>query len=230
MGLLGRTAKDDDPGMNMKEGFGGVKEACRRLLEQEAGAHGWDHAERVWRLCRHIGALEGADLEVLELAAILHDIGRSVEKASGGKVCHARAGAERARGIMEEQGLSPATVARVVHCIATHRFRGENSRPETLEARVLFDADKLDALGAVGVGRAFLFAGEVGARLHNPEVDIARTRSYSREDTAYREFSVKLRKVRDRMLTGTGRRMAEDRHAFMESFFRRLDLEVSGDR
>jgi len=216
--------------MEMKDGLLGVKEVCRRLLEEEAGAHGWDHAERVWRLCRHIGAQEGADLEVLELAALLHDIGRAAEKASGGKLCHARAGAERAREIMGEQNVPQVTAARVFHCIASHRFRGNNSRPETLEARVLFDADKLDALGAVGVGRAFLFAGEVGARLHNPEVDIARTRSYSREDTAYREFFVKLRKVRERMLTGTGRRMAEDRHAFMESFFQRLDQEVRGDR
>lgn len=214
----------------MSRGVQGVREVCRRLLEEEAGAHGWDHAERVWMLCRHIGALEGADQEVLEMAALLHDIGRAQEKASGGKVCHAASGAERARRIMEEQGVAPETAERVAHCIAAHRFRGRNSRPETLEARVLFDADKLDALGAVGVGRAFLFAGEVGARLHNPEVDIARTRSYSREDTAYREFWVKLRKVRDRMLTGTGRRMAEDRHAFMEGFFRRLDLEVRGDR
>ena len=206
-----------------------MKVFIRGLLEEVTGSHARDHAERVWRLCEKIGAGEGADLEILELAAFLHDIGRGEEKASGGKVCHARAGAEKARGILEEQGCPPETVNRVTHCIATHRFRGENSRPRTLEARVLFDADKLDALGAVGVGRAFLFAGEVGARLHNPEVDLEKTRSYSREDTAYREFSVKLRKIRDRMLTETGKRMAEDRHAFMVSFFQRLNREVVGD-
>jgi uncharacterized protein len=183
----------------------------------------------VWRLCEKIGAREGADLEILELAAMLHDIGRGKEKASGGKVCHAAAGAQRAREILEQHGLPPETVERVTHCIASHRFRGEDCRPRSLEARVLFDADKLDALGAVGVGRAFLFAGEVGARLHNPEVDIEKTRSYSPEDTAFREFSVKLRKIRDRMLTGTGRRMAEDRHAFMVDFFERLHREVRGD-
>ncbi len=208
----------------------GMKAVFRRLLEEEAGAHGWDHAERVWKLCEHIGTREGADLEVLELAAFLHDIGRAKEKASGGRICHAGAGAERAGEILLEQAFPPETVDRVTHCIASHRFRGENSRPRSLEARVLFDADKLDALGAVGVGRAFLFAGEVGARLHNPEVDIEKTRSYSWEDTAYREFSVKLRKIRDRMLTETGRKMAEDRHAFMVGFFQRLTLEVLGDR
>jgi uncharacterized protein len=209
--------------------FPGMKLLSRRLLEQEAGAHGWDHAERVWRLCEKIGIREGADLGILELAALLHDIGRGKEKASGGKVCHAAAGAEQAREILEQHGLPPETVERVTHCIAAHRFRGEGSRPRTLEARVLFDADKLDALGAVGVGRAFLFAGEVGARLHNPEVEIEKTRSYSQEDTAFREFSVKLRKIRDRMLTATGRRMAEDRHGFMVEFFERLHREVRGD-
>ncbi len=206
-----------------------MKDITRGLLEEVTGSHGRDHAERVWRLCEKIGAHEGADLEILELAAFLHDIGRGEEKASGGDICHATAGAERARDILLDQGCSPETVDRVTHCIATHRFRGENSRPQTLEARILFDADKLDALGAVGVGRAFLFAGEVGARLHNPEVDLSKTRSYSSEDTAYREFSVKLKKIRDRMLTETGKRMAEDRHAFMVNFFRRLNREVLGD-
>jgi len=206
-----------------------IRPLLRRLLDQEAGSHGWDHAERVWRLCEHIGTLEGADLEVLELAAFLHDIGRAQEKASGGGVCHARAGAERAREILLGEGVPPETVDRVAHCIASHRFRGEDSRPRSMEARVLFDADKLDALGAVGVGRAFLFAGEVGARLHNPEVDLERTRSYSREDTAWREFSVKLSKIPDRMLTEAGRRMAESRHAYMVRFFERLDREVAGD-
>ena len=70
---------------------------------------------------------------------------------------------------------------------------------------MLFDADKLDAIGAVGVARAFLFAGEVGARLHNPEVRIEETQPYTADDTGYREYRVKLCRIRDRMLTATGR-------------------------
>jgi len=205
-----------------------VQAIARKQMKGDTGSHGWDHAQRVWRLCQHIGAREGADMSVLELAAFLHDIGRATETSSGGKVCHARAGADLALVILEKQGLGREMIDQVVHCIATHRFRGENTRPQSLEARVLFDADKLDALGAVGVGRAFLFAGEVGARLHNPEMDIARTRAYTREDTAFREFSVKLKKIKDRMLTVTGRQMAEERHLFMVRFFDRLDREVLG--
>jgi uncharacterized protein len=207
-----------------------IEKIARELLASDASSHGWDHAERVWNLCRHIGGIEGADLEILRPAAYLHDIGRPEEKASGGEVCHATAGAGRARSILEGNGYDRDQVERIVHCIASHRFRRNGERPGTLEARVLFDADKLDAIGAVGIGRAFLFAGEVGARLHNPEADILATRPYSSEDTAFREFSVKLRKVKDRMLTATGRKLAEDRHGFMVAYFERLTQEVHGDK
>jgi uncharacterized protein len=99
-----------------------------------------------------------------------------------------------------------------------------------VEARVLFDADKLDAIGAVGVARAFLFAGEVGARLHNPDVDIEGTRSYSVDDTGYREYMLKLSKIKERMLTVTGREIASERHAFMENFFEQFVAEYEGKR
>jgi uncharacterized protein len=207
-----------------------IEAIARELLASDASSHGWDHAERVWNLCRHIGSAEGARLEILRPAAYLHDIGRPDEKASGGKVCHAVAGAERARILLAENGFDSETVEQVVRCIASHRFRRNGEQPRSLEACVLFDADKLDAIGAVGIGRAFLFAGEVGARLHNPEADILATRAYSSEDTAFREFSVKLRKVKDRMLTATGRKMAEDRHRFMVAYFERLTEEVHGEK
>jgi len=207
-----------------------IRAIAQELLASDASSHGWDHAERVWNLCRHIGLAEGADLPILQLAAYLHDIGRPEEKASGGEVCHATEGANRARAILEKNGCDGETIERVVHCIASHRFRRNGEQPGTIEARVLFDADKLDAIGAVGIGRAFLFAGEVGARLHNPEADILATQPYSSEDTAFREFSVKLKKVKDRMLTATGKKMAEDRHHFMEVYFDRLTQEVQGEK
>jgi uncharacterized protein len=207
-----------------------VRAIAQELLSSDASSHGWDHAERVWNLCSHIGREEGADLEILRLAAYLHDIGRPEEKTSGGEICHAVAGAARARAILEGNGCDREMVGRVVHCIASHRFRRNGEQPGTLEARVLFDADKLDAIGAVGIGRAFLFAGEVGARLHNPEADILATQPYSSEDTAFREFSVKLKKVKDRMLTATGKKMAEERHHFMVAYFERLTQEVHGEK
>ena len=168
-------------------------------------------------------------MDVLRVAAYLHDIGRGRQDDANGKVCHAEAGARMAAPVVVDLPLSDVQKENILHCIRAHRFRG-HATPQTLEARVLFDADKLDAIGAVGVARAFLFAGEMGARLHNPEIDVEHTRPYSREDTGYREYKVKLRKVKDRLLTRTGRRLAEDRHRFMEHFFQRLQDEHEGKR
>jgi uncharacterized protein len=117
----------------------------------------------------------------------------------------------------------------ILHCIRSHRFRGGNC-PETLEARILFDADKLDAIGAIGVARAFLFAGEIGARLHNPDVVVENSRAYTVDDTGYREYQVKLRHIRDRILTREGRKLAQDRHRFMTDFFQQFLQEYEGNR
>jgi uncharacterized protein len=205
-----------------------VREEAGAFFRSARGSHDWDHTERVYRLCLRIGRREKADLGVLKLAALLHDIGREEEDRTHGRICHGRSGAALARGLLSRHGCDAATVRAVVHCISTHRFR-RGGAPRTLEARVLFDADKLDSIGAVGVGRAFLFAGEVGARLHDKAIDVARTKPYTREDTAYREYLVKLRRVRDRMTTREGRRLAAGRHRYMAAFFARLNKETDGE-
>lgn len=204
-----------------------AERAARSFFEAARGSHDWEHTRRVCNLCERIGAAEKADMAVLRVAARLHDIGRADQDRVNGRVCHARRGAELAEPILRDLPLSAAQKENIRHCIRTHRFRGDQ-RPETLEARVLFDADKMDSIGAVGVARAYLFAGEIGARLHNPDVDVAETESYSIDDTGYREFKVKLIGIRDRMLTPTGRRLAEERHAFMAAFFDRFLAEYSG--
>jgi uncharacterized protein len=193
------------------------------------GSHDWDHTERVYRLCMHIGEVEGADLEVLAVAAYLHDIGRPDEDESKGAICHAEKGAEVAKALLAQYPFSDKRKCNIVHCVGSHRFRG-NHVPETLEAMTLFDSDKLDSIGAIGIGRAFLFAGEVGARLHNPEADLQNTRAYTADDTGYREFRLKLSKIRERMLTAEGTRLAEARHAFTEQFFERLQQEYEGKK
>jgi uncharacterized protein len=168
-------------------------------------------------------------MSVLLSAGYLHDIGRHYQDNAKGALCHAKKGAELAEPFVAGLHLSEKQKSNILHCIASHRFRG-NGVPNTLEARVLFDADKLDAIGAVGIARAYLFAGELGARLHNPDLRIEETKSYSVDDTGYREFTVKLRKIKDRILTETGRRIAVDRHRFMEQFFIRFIQEYNGER
>ena len=204
-----------------------AREAAARLLDGDRGSHDWEHTLRVYHLCRDIGPSEGADMEVLLVAALLHDIGRRHQDNSLGSVCHAEQGAAMTAELVAAFPLTDDQKANVVHCVQAHRFR-KAPRPGTIEARVLFDADKLDAIGAVGIARAYQFAGELGARLHNPNHDVRHTRAYSREDTGYREYQVKLRHIRDRMLTATGRRVAEGRHRFMVQFFDRFLEEIEG--
>ena len=206
-----------------------IKAFAMTCFSSARGSHDWDHTQRVYNLCMHIGQVERADSEVLEIAAYLHDVGRSHEDASEGGICHAQKGAEIARELLAAYPISDEQRANIIHGIRSHRFRG-NHRPETLEAKVLFDADKLDAIGAVGIGRAFLFAGEVGAKLHNPRIQLEDTQPYTEEDTGYREYKLKLSKIKDRMLTEEGRRLAEDRHAFMEMFFKRFTQEHEGNK
>ena len=204
-----------------------IRGYAREHFSQAKYSHDWEHTERVCRLCMHIGNVEGADLEVLSLAALLHDIGRAMQDRSKGTLCHAKQGAVIASGILEKFNIPGNKRANILHCIRSHRYRND-LHPETLEAKVLFDADKLDAIGAVGIARAYLFAGEVGAVLHNPDMDPHEARPYTRDDTGYREYRVKLSRIKDRMLTVEGRRMAVDRHAFMESFFERFLKEHEG--
>jgi len=204
-----------------------VKNHAEKLFVGARGSHDWEHTLRVSRLCRQIGSVEGADMDVLMAAAYLHDIGRCYQDISNGEVCHAVKGAQMARPIVEGLSLSAEQKENILHSVRAHRFRGTQG-PETLEARVLFDADKLDAIGAVGVARAFLFAGEVGARLHNTEMNVEEAKPYSIDDTGYREFKVKLSKIKDRILTREGRRLAKARHEFMEGFFRRFLMEYEG--
>jgi len=192
------------------------------------GCHGPDHTERVHKTALHIGRLMGARLDVLSAAALLHDIGRRYETREQGKICHAEKGAELAREILVKINFAPALIEEIAHCIEAHRYRGDKI-PRTLEAKILYDADKLDSIGAVGIGRAFLFAGQTGARLHNEsDVDILACKPYSKEDTAYREFKFKMSKIKDRMLTPEGKRLAAERHDFMEVFFERLERETKG--
>lgn len=206
-----------------------VRKMARARFSKAGGSHGWDHTLRVHRLCRRIGAAEGADPVVTSAAAYLHDIGRIEQDRAVGKTCHAEHGAAMARTMLAAVALSAARRQNIIHCIAAHRFRGAEV-PRTLEAKVLFDADKLDAIGAVGVARAFQFAGELGARLHSPEIDVAAAPAYSINDTGYREYVVKLAAIRDRILTPAGRRLANERHRFMVDFFDRFLAEYKGER
>ena len=191
-------------------------------------SHGWDHVHRVIGLAEKIAFTENkADRFIVKISAILHDIARGMEDQNPGKIDHAELGSRMAYDFLTDIGVEKNNASHIADCILTHRYRNSHI-PSSIEAKILYDADKLDSIGAVGIGRAFLFSGEVGAKLHDPNVDLDMTRAYSEDDTAYREYIAKLRFVKDRMLTREGQRIALERDKFMEIFFKRIDAEVRG--
>ncbi len=165
-------------------------------------SHDDGHVKRVLRWAIHLARKEGANVEVVRKAAELHDIARD-------RPNHAVEGAKIAREILKKQGYDEEFIERVAHCIEAHSF-SSGIKPKTLEAKILSDADKLDAIGAIGIARAFMFSGEHGRSI---------------EDTL-KHFEEKLLKLKDLMFTATARRIAEDRHRFMLEFYKRLKREL----
>jgi uncharacterized protein len=203
---------------------------ARSYYGNSDAVHDFDHVLRVLALAERIGQAEGADKAIVRAAVLLHDVARARADAEG--LDHAALGAAQAREILT--GQPPAKVEAVAHAIAAHRYRTA-PRPETLEAQVLFDADKLDAIGAVGVARAFAYGGMHGQRLWAPieSVDAARWKEEGDDPDAHtpvHEFVVKLSQLKGLLFTPTGRAIAEERHAFMVHFFERMGAEVRGSK
>ncbi len=208
--------------------FNQIKKEVESIFSSARSSHDFDHTQRVVALALHIGKIEGADLEIIELAALLHDIAREEQDKSNGLICHAELGSKMAREILSKYNYPINKIDSICHCIERHRFR-KGGEPESKEAKILYDADKLDSLGAVGLGRAFQFSGEHGSRLHNPEIDINKDLDYTKEDSCWREFNVKLIKIKDKLFTDEARRIAQEREKFMIEFFDRLDKEIKGE-
>lgn len=209
-----------------------IREKARSFFVLASGCHDWSHVERVYSLSLKIAKTEKADINILKLAAYLHDIGRREEMRSRGKIDHAERGVKLADKILSEYSLDKEVKENILHCILSHRFRN-NHKPTTIEAKILFDADKLDSIGAVGIGRDFLFAGSSGSNClytgnERKLVKNAREHSYTKEDSALLEYYFKLKKVKSKILTKTGKKIAKERHEYMVDFFKRFELEVKG--
>jgi len=205
-----------------------IEQKAKKYFVNLSGSHGWDHVERVAALCDHIGKVEKADLKTLGVSALLHDIGREEEFKAGGKICHAKKGATIAKDILNDIGFCEKDIKKITHCIETHRFRGQK-KPDSKEAKILSDADNLDAMGAIGVARYLYFACAIGAKIHNTKgTDVLNTKEYSKEDTAYREYLMKHKEFPKRMYTNEGKRLAKERLAFMKIYFDRLIREAKG--
>ncbi|GAA4356941.1 HD domain-containing protein [Hymenobacter saemangeumensis] len=199
---------------------------------QEGSGHDWAHIERVWQMARRLAEEEsGADLQVTELAALLHDI--ADWKFHGGDY---EAGPRAAGDWLRSQGADEALIERVQVIIREVSFKGLGvETPVTsVEAALVQDADRLDAIGAIGIARAFAYGGHKGRPLHDPAVPPVSHESFAsyQKSTAptLNHFYEKLLHLKDRLHTPAARRVAEGRHRFMEQFVDQFLAEWEGMR
>lgn len=193
--------------------------------------HGFDHILRVYGMAERLALAEGADLEIVRAAALLHDA--AGPGVGDSRLEHQHASALFAGEVLAAEGWAEEKIQAVQHCIRAHRFRDPSEQPATIEAKVLFDADKIDAIGAVGAVRAVAYAVLDRQNLYAwPSDHFIRSgeRLPGEPHTPYHEHLFKLRKIKDRLFTESGKAVAEERHRFLEDFFAQLLAELRSER
>lgn len=206
-------------------------EQARAFYTSEDAVHDFEHVLRVYHTAMKLGKEEGADLEILQAAALLHD-SRGAEPGGAGRAEHHITSARFAADVLQDEGWPPERIHAVEHAIRAHRYRGKEDLPETVEAKVLFDSDKLDVIGAIGAARTIAYSVLAGEPMYErpSEQFLNNGREVDGEHhSSYHEYLFKLRKVKDRLFTQSARRMAEQRHAAMAAFFEQLAAEYEGD-
>jgi len=200
---------------------------AKEKLGGDSSGHDWWHIERVRKTTLRLAQATGANAFICEMAALLHDL--ADEKLFGDEESCLR----DIRHWLREQQVAEADAEHIVDIIANLSFKGGGrSGLTTLEGKVVQDADRLDALGAVGIARTFAYSGWKGQPMHDPDLPI-RT-SMTKEEyrtgksSAYNHFHEKLLKLKDLMNTDEARRIAEERHRFMETFLERFEAEWNG--
>lgn len=217
--------------MDQKQVLESAAAFVRDHLAGDSSGHDWWHVERVCNTALRIARVEGADLFVVELAALLHDV--DDWKFAGGD--HA-AGPRAARTWMESQQLDAATIDHVCRIIGELSFKGAGvaTPMSSLEGQCVQDADRLDALGAIGIGRTFAYGGHKGQMMHDPNLPPVPHDSFEaykhNVGTTINHFYEKLLLLADRMNTAAARRLAAGRHAYMEQFLEQFLAEWDGRR
>lgn len=204
-------------------------EQASRWYDPADPVHGLDHVLRVAQMAERLGRQLGADIEIVRAAALLHDASGAAP-GTGTRGSHEQVSAEFAGRILAEEGWSEERIGAVQHCILAHRFRSRRA-PQTLEAQILFDADKLDVMGAFGAARTIGYAVQAGQpAFAEPSDEFLRdgTPKPGEPHSAYHEYLFKLRKVRERLFTEPARLLGERRHQALVAFFEQLAAEARG--
>ncbi|MFH1565339.1 MAG: HD domain-containing protein [bacterium] len=217
-------------------------EQIKKFAEKElsCSAHDMDHVMRVFNLSLHLAKNDNVDLEVLKAAALLHDIARVKEDNDPtGETDHAVLSAEMAEPILKDLKFSKEKIKHIQDCIISHRYKTGN-KPQTIEAKILFDADKLDSLGAIGIARAFVWVGRNNAKIYS-KVDIdeyirdnlgGKIDGRIKDNTQHSpqiEFETKIKFIIDKLYTKKAKEVGAERKQFVEDFLNRLEREVKGE-
>lgn len=216
--------------MNKSEILTKTENHIRQKLKGEGSGHDWWHIHRVRNTALKLGEEEQADLFIVELAALLHDI--ADHKFHGGDE---EIGPVTAQSWLESLEVEESVIEHVCEIIRDVSFKGAEVETlmKTIEGKVVQDADRLDAIGAIGIARAFAYGGHKGRELHNPNITPETHDSFEQYKKStgptLNHFYEKLFLLKDRMNTESGRKLAEERHQFMEEFVERFLTEWDGN-
>lgn len=208
-----------------QERYDKIENYMRRCMQDSA--HDQEHVYRVLYQALDIAGFEkGVDMEVLVAACLLHDIGRKEQFENPG-LCHARVGGQKAYGFLVAQGWTEAKAAHVRDCVETHRFRADRP-PRTIEAKILFDADKIDVTGTLGIARTLLYKAEAGEPLYSLLADgtVADGSGKAEAPSFFQEYHYKLKKLYDCFYTARGRETALSRRQSAADFYERMLAEA----
>ena len=207
-------------------------EQARDWYKDADPIHDFEHVLRVYRMAERLAELEGADLEIVQVAALLHDAEGSAPGGEGARASHHEASAIFAKEVLETEGWDQERIEAVAHCIRAHRYRSTEA-PETIEAKVLFDADKLDVLGAIGAARTIGYAVLAGQPIiSKPSQKFIDTseKEPGEAHSSYHEFIFKLQNVQKRLYTQSGLALADKRHEYLTNYYDQLLAEIDGTR
>jgi len=216
--------------MNQQEILQKTAAYVKLKMEDDSSGHDWWHVYSVWNNARMIGKKENADMFVVELAALLHDLG-DYKFYNGDETM----GPKLSREWLEQLEVDEQVIAHVCDIINDMSFKGAGVKivMKTLEGKVVQDADRLDAIGAIGIARTFAFGGSRGRRLYDPMTEPVMHKSFAEyknmtNGTTINHFYEKLLLLKDLMNTETGKKLAAERHRFMEHFLEQFFKEWEG--